>query len=143
MLNTPHSPLAELILGDPVRPHIPIETRFNNGEVWMLTNEQDDVAAVLCVSWQDFVPESESQLFQCSEVSPSVAVFYTVWSLSPGSGQRIIQEAQKRLKTHYSNIKRAVTLSPPTDMARKFHLRNGATELKVNPTTVNFEYSLA
>jgi hypothetical protein len=143
VLNTPHSPLAELILGDPVRPHIPIETRFTNGEVWMLCNEQDDVAAVLCVSWQDFVPESESELFQCSGVSPSVAVFYTVWSLSPGAGQKMIQEAQKRLKHAYPHIQRAVTLSPPTAMARKFHLRNGAFELQVNSTTVNFEYALS
>ena len=38
------------------------------------------------------------------------------------------------------HIKRFVTLSPKTEMAKKFHLRNGATELQENETTVNFEY---
>jgi hypothetical protein len=55
----------------------------------------------------------------------------------------MIQEAQKRLKHAYPHIQRAVTLSPPTAMARKFHLRNGAFELQVNSTTVNFEYALS
>ena len=36
----------------------------------------------------------------------------------------------------------AVALSPLTDMARKFHLRNGAAELQVNETTQNFEYKI-
>ena len=143
MLNTPDNPLAELIKGDPVRPHIPIEERFTNGEVWMLCNEQDDVEAVLCVSWQDFVPESEQELFQLKGSSASVAVFYTIWSLAPGAGTKMIFEAQKRLKQNYPHIQRAVTLSPLTPMARKFHLRNGAFEFRMNPTTVNFEYSMA
>ena len=37
---------------------------------------------------------------------------------------------------------RYVTLSPKTEMARKFHLRNGATLLKENEFTFNFEYRL-
>lgn len=142
VLKDPSHPLALLIKDDPVRPHIDTAKRFQNGEVWMLLNEQDDVGAVLCVSWQDFVPESEQQLFACQGPQATVAVFYSVWSLSPGAGQRIIVEAQKRLKTAYPHIQRAVTLSPHTAMARKFHLRNGAVELQVNPTTVNFEYKV-
>ena len=38
------------------------------------------------------------------------------------------------------SILRVITLSPPTDMAKKFHLRNNAIELRVNQDTVNFEY---
>jgi hypothetical protein len=143
VLNTPNNSLAELIKGDPVRPHIPIEERFNNGEVWMLINEQDDVEAVLCVSWQDFVPESESQLFQCNSDIPNVAVFYSIWSLAPGAGTRMIFEAQKRLLHNHPHVEKVMTLSPLTEMARKFHLRNGAREFRMNPTTVNFEYSRA
>ena len=40
------------------------------------------------------------------------------------------------------SFNRLVTLSPLTDMARKFHLRNGAVELQVNETTQNFEYKV-
>jgi hypothetical protein len=29
-----------------------------------------------------------------------------------------------------------------TDMARKFHTKNGAKELRVNKNTVNFEYDM-
>jgi hypothetical protein len=29
-----------------------------------------------------------------------------------------------------------------TDMARKFHLKNGAKEIQVNLTTQNFEYDI-
>ena len=41
-----------------------------------------------------------------------------------------------------NNLNRLVTLSPLTDMARKFHLANGAKELQVNETSQNFEYDI-
>ena len=41
-----------------------------------------------------------------------------------------------------NNLNRLVTLSPLTDMARNFHLKNGAKELQVNETTQNFEYDI-
>ena len=31
-------------------------------------------------------------------------------------------------------------MSPKTEMARNFHLKNGAYELKSNRETINFEY---
>lgn len=137
-------PFCALISNDPVRPNIPLESRVGpNGNIWVLLNEQDEPEAVVCVSWQDFVPTSEQELFQCKGTIPSIAVFYTIWSMAPGAGQRLIIEAQKRLKIQYPLIQRAVTLSPQTEMARKFHLRNGAFELQTNPTTVNFEYALS
>ena len=40
------------------------------------------------------------------------------------------------------HIDRLITLSPLTDMARKFHLKNGAKEVQVNLTTQNFEYDV-
>ena len=39
-------------------------------------------------------------------------------------------------------MERIITLSPLTDMARNFHLRNGAKELSVNEKTQNFEYKI-
>ena len=41
-----------------------------------------------------------------------------------------------------SHLNRLVTLSPLTDMARNFHLKNGAKELQVNETSQNFEYDI-
>ena len=67
-------------------------------------------------------------------------MFYTLWSYKKGSGRAIVFEAQNWLKENYPNIKRYVTLSPLTEVARRFHLRNGATELQVNSETQNFEY---
>ena len=43
-------------------------------------------------------------------------------------------------KTNHLN--RLITLSPLTEMARKFHLNNGAEEVSVNDDTQNFEYKL-
>ena len=43
-------------------------------------------------------------------------------------------------KSHHLN--RLVTLSPLTDMARNFHIKNGAKELQVNETPQNFEYDI-
>ena len=41
-----------------------------------------------------------------------------------------------------NHLNRLVTLSPLTEMARNFHLRNGARELSVNEKTQNFEYKI-
>ena len=43
-------------------------------------------------------------------------------------------------KENYLN--RPITLSPLTEMARNFHLNNGAIELQVNEETQNFEYKI-
>ena len=43
-------------------------------------------------------------------------------------------------KSNYLN--RLITLSPLTEMARNFHLNNGAIELQVNQETQNFEYKI-
>ena len=44
------------------------------------------------------------------------------------------------LQKNRPEIKRFVTLSPKNDMARNFHLKNGAKELSVNSDSLNFEY---
>ena len=40
------------------------------------------------------------------------------------------------------NIKRVITLSPLTETAKRFHLKNGAKQLQVNEMTQNFEYNI-
>jgi hypothetical protein len=70
----------------------------------------------------------------------SVAVFYTVWSYAKGSGREIIFSAADHIKQTHPTVKRYVTLSPLTDMAERFHLRNGATLIGRYDTAQNFEY---
>ena len=70
-----------------------------------------------------------------------IAVAYTVWSKKRGGGKLIVREVFKKIKKS-NHLNRLVTLSPLTDLARKFHLRNGATELQVNKESQNFEYKI-
>ena len=62
---------------------------------------------------------------------------YSLYSLvkKRGGGKLIVKEVFKKLKKHHLN--RLVTLSPLTEMARKFHLNNGAFEVQVNDDTQN------
>ncbi len=71
---------------------------------------------------------------------PIIFNFFTKKNFQTQLGREIVFEAQKWLKEEMPEIKRYVTLSPLTEMARRFHLRNGAKELQVNSETQNFEY---
>ena len=68
-----------------------------------------------------------------------IAIAYTVWSKKKGGGKLIVKEVFKMIKKS-NHLNRLITLSPLTDMARNFHLRNGAIEIQVNESTQNFEY---
>ena len=70
-----------------------------------------------------------------------IAIAYTVWSKKKGGGKLIVKEVFKKIKKS-NHLNRLVTLSPLTDVARSFHLRNGAIELQVNEKTQNFEYKV-
>ena len=50
-----------------------------------------------------------------------------------------LDEFYKKIKKS-NHLNRLVTLSPLTEMAKKFHLRNKAKLFRVNETTQNFEY---
>ena len=68
-----------------------------------------------------------------------IAIAYTIWSKKKGGGKLIVNEVFKMIKKS-NHLNRLITLSPLTDMARNFHLNNGATELQINEETQNFEY---
>jgi len=70
-----------------------------------------------------------------------IAIAYTVWSTKKGGGKLIVKEVFKMIKKS-NHLNRLVTLSPLTQMARDFHLRNGAIEIQVNDETQNFEYKV-
>jgi len=124
---------------DPVRPDVPVAMRIGkNADIFALQGE-DRPSAITCVSYQDFVPKAESQLFAPTE-TPTVAVFYTIWSYRKGAGRELILGALEQIKATRPEITTFVTLSPKTDMAKQFHLRNGATVYRVNENTVNYQY---
>ncbi len=126
---------------DPVRPTIPFDQRVGaNRDVFVL-REEDQVKAITCVSYQNSIPTTEGELFVESE-KPTVAVFYTIWSYAPGAGRQLIFDSVNHIRTQQGNIERFVTLSPKTDMAKRFHLKNGASVYKENIETVNYEYIL-
>lgn len=132
-------PILEYIKDDPVRPEIPIEFRVSDNRfVSALTNEK--LCAIVCVGLYDFIPESVEDLF-IQSMNPTTAIFYTIWSYVPGAGAELLFETVKKIKDQYPNVNRFVTLSPKTELARKFHLRNGAEILKENSCTVNYEYT--
>ena len=70
-----------------------------------------------------------------------IAVFYTVWSYSKGAGREIVNTVAKQLHDS-ERATRFVTLSPLTEMAERFHIRNGAKLLEKHDSCQNFEYDL-
>jgi hypothetical protein len=130
----------ECLMDDPVRPNIPHVDRIGkNRDIFVFRNEQDEVKAMTCVSYQNTIPTKESELFEICD-TPDVAVFYTIWSYAPGAGRTLIFDAVKSIKENNPDIKRFVTLSPKTDLAKRFHTRNGAIVFRENEDTVNYEY---
>jgi hypothetical protein len=139
VINSLLDPYIKLIQDDPVRPEIPVEFRIsNNNEVFVLLDEEEP-QAVVCVTYKDYIPSDQEQLLPVSEL-PTTAVFYTIWSYKPGAGRRLIGQAKRHIEENKSSITTFVTLSPRTEMARKFHLTNGASIFRENETSVNYEY---
>jgi len=128
-----------LLNQDPVRPHIPHTQRFGDSkDIFVLKDDENKAKAITCVSYQQSIPTSESELFIDGQAD--TAVFYTIWSYTAGSGRELIVEAQKSIESEFPEIQTYVTLSPKTEMARRFHLKNGARELRENVDTINYIY---
>jgi len=127
---------------DPVRPHLPMAWRTRNGrEVYILEDDEAGVArAVLCVAYTNGVAITENDLNNTTD--PDTAMFYTVWSYDKGAGREIIFSTAEVIQREKPYIKRYCTLSPLTEMAEKFHLRNGASFLQRGETCQNFEYEV-
>lgn len=134
-------PLMDLIRADPVRPHIPFHLRVGkNADVLVLMDEQDEPTSVVCVNLGDSVPSGEEELFSYHGDAPTVATLYTIWSITRGGGSSMVRLVPNWLTRNRPTVNKLVTLSPPTVMAERFHIKHGAHELRINPLTVNFEY---
>ena len=137
---------------DPVRPELDNKFRTSYGRKIYGVKYKGEIHAVMCFAFTNEIPKSVEELDMMSKDAflqsirreyqvGKIAIAYTVWSKKRGGGKLIVKEVFKLIKkTHHLN--RLVTLSPLTEMARKFHLSNGAFEVQVNEDTQNFEYKL-
>jgi len=131
--------LATLIKDDPVRPEIPLTDRVNsNSRIYML-KDGDQTLAVTCVKFLETIPSAVDDLVVIIG-GATTAVFYTIWSYTAGAGRDLIVAAQRSIESEFPEIQTYVTLSPKTEMARRFHLKNGARELRENVDTINYIY---
>ena len=131
--------LASLIKDDPVRPEIPLTDRVNsNSRIYML-KDGDQTLAVTCVKFLETIPSAVDDLVVIIG-GATTAVFYTIWSYTAGAGRELIVAAQRSIESEFPEIQTYVTLSPKTEMARRFHLKNGARELRENVDTINYIY---
>ena len=142
MLHTitqPNEYLLSLIKDDPVRPEIPLCDRVNGNSRIYVWKNGDETAAVTCVKFLENVPAAVEDMAALVG-SATTAVFYTIWSYMSGAGAQLIFDTVDAIRKQHPSIKRFVTLSPKTQMAYKFHMRNGAMVLRENADTVNYEY---
>ena len=138
---------------DPVRPELDLAFRQAYGrKIYGLKDDQGDIAAIMCFAFIHEVPKTVEEMDVLSKdaamqaihragVQGNIAIAYTVWAKKKGGGRHMVNEVYKMIKSS-NHLNRLVTLSPLTDMARNFHLKNGAKELQVNDTTQNFEYDI-
>ena len=90
-----------------------------------------------------FSQDAHLQSTQRDQNVGQIAIAYTVWSKKNFKNGKnlIVKEVFKKIKKS-NHLNRLVTLSPLTEMATKFHTRNGAKLLQINETTQNFEYKI-
>jgi hypothetical protein len=133
--------LMNLIKDDPVRPELSADFRVNsNSKIFVLRDDEtQEPLAVTCVKFLNQIPHNVDELAELT-VNTNTAVFYTIWSYAAGAGRRLIEEAQQEIQKQQPEIDTYVTLSPKTEMARRFHLKNGAEVFRENSDTVNYLY---
>ena len=137
---------------DPVRPELDNIFRRSYGRKIFGVKYLGEIYAVMCFAYTNKIPKNVDELDKFSHDAflqsaqrdqniGQIAIAYTVWSKKKGGGKLIVKEVFKKIKNS-NHLNRLITLSPLTDMARNFHLRNGAFELQVNKNSQNFEYKV-
>ena len=137
---------------DPVRPELDIVFRRSYGRKIYGVMYKKEICAIMCFGFTDEIPKTVKELdlmtrdaylksAQRSQNIGQIAIAYTVWSKKRGGGKLIVKKVFEMIKKS-NHLNRLITLSPLTDMARNFHLNNGAIELQVNEETQNFEYKI-
>ena len=137
---------------DPVRPELDNIFRTSYGRKIYGVQYKDEIHAIMCFAFTNKIPKTVKELDLMSRDAflqsatrdqkiGKIAIAYTVWSTKKGGGKLIVKQVFKMIKKS-NHLNRLVTLSPLTEMARNFHLKNGAEEIQVNEETQNFEYKI-
>ena len=137
---------------DPVRPELDNIFRRSYGRKIYGVKFKNEIHAVMCFAYTNQIPKNVEELDKFSHDAylqsaqrdqniGQIAIAYTVWSKKKGGGKLIVKEVFKKIKKS-NHLNRLVTLSPLTEMAKKFHTRNGAKLIQINETTQNFEYKI-
>ena len=137
---------------DPVRPELDNKFRTSFGRKIYGVKYRKELCAVMCFGFTNDIPTTVKELDLMTKDAHlqstlrdqkvgRIAIAYTIWSKKKGGGKLIVKEVFKKIKKS-NHLNRLITLSPLTEMARNFHLRNGAVELQVNRRTQNFEYKI-
>ena len=137
---------------DPVRPELDVIFRRSYGRKIFGVKYNKEICAIMCFGFTNEIPKNVKELdlmtrdaylksAQRDQNIGQIAIAYTIWSKKRGGGKLIVKEVFKMIKKS-NHLNRLVTLSPLTEMARNFHLNNGATELQINEETQNFEYKI-
>ena len=125
---------------DPVRKGLSFNDRtYGSREFLKLVDSDGQIHAAICISICNEIPTTMGEMYNFSDFNGHVAVFYTVWSYKPGGGRNIVNISIDKFKDN-TKLKRFVTLSPKTEMAKNFHLKNGAITLNNNAESDNYEY---
>ena len=138
---------------DPVRPELDNDFRLSYGRKIFGVKFKGEIHAVMCFAYTNKIPKNIDELDKFSHDAflqstqrgqnvGKIAIAYTVWSKKRGGGKLIVKEVFKKIKKS-NHLNRLVTLSPLTEMATKFHTKNGAKLLQVNESTQNFEYEVS
>ena len=137
---------------DPVRPELDNIFRRSYGRKIFGVKYGGEIHAVMCFAFTNQIPKSVEELDKFSHDAflqsaqrdqnvGQIAIAYTVWSKKRGGGKLIVKEVFKKIKRS-NHLNRLITLSPLTEMATKFHSKNGAKLLQINESTQNFEYQV-
>ena len=138
---------------DPIRPELDVKFSTSYGRKIFGVKYKNEICAIMCFGFTNDIPKTinefdlmtrdahmQSASWRNQNVG-KIAIAYTVWSKKKGGGKLIVKEVFKKIKNS-NHLNRLITLSPLTDMARDFHIRNGAKELRVNKESQNFEYKI-
>ena len=155
---------AYLIEDDPVRPKLfkDNSVRFEDPfHVYAeINDETGEIAAVVCTIICKFVPQDEcqiklvargkteqieEQLKEREEMHGQLGVVlcpYSIWSYQRGHGRKLINNLLEAAPLMHPEVDAVITMSPHTEAALKFHLRNGAGIFATNTNCVNYEYEV-
>ena len=125
-----------------------------------INDETGEIAAVVCTIICKFVPQDEyqiklvamgkveqieEQLKEREEMYGELGVVlcpYSIWSYQRGHGRKLINNLLEVVPVMHPEVDAVITMSPHTETAMKFHLRNGAGIFATNTKCVNYEYEV-